>query len=83
MMDEAMKLTALGKRDEAAKLFERAHKLRPRDKVPSQRLCAIYPNMGKQEQALYHCKKWLEREQNPSQKAAIELKIDQLKGETK
>jgi len=83
MMDEAMKLTALGKRDEAATLFERAHKLRPRDKVPSQRLCAIYPNMGKQERALYHCKKWLEREQNPSQKAAIELKIDQLKGEMK
>ncbi|MFZ4734897.1 MAG: FHA domain-containing protein [Bradymonadia bacterium] len=83
LVAEGLKLMALGRREEAAELYERAHKLRTREKLPHQRLCAIYPPMGRLERALYHCKKYLDRESNPGYKPAIELKIQQIEQELK
>ena len=58
----------------------------PRDREP-QALAGSTPDIGcapeRLERALYHCKKYLDRESNPGYKPAIELKIQQIEQELK
>ncbi len=81
MMKEALRLVARGERIKAVELLETAHRMRPSDHRPHQRLCAIYRPMGRLEKALHHCKMWLALEKNGSYKPAIRRNIQQLEAE--
>lgn len=81
LMKEAVDLVVKARRAEAARVLERALKVRPGAKLPHQRLCAILPIIDQPKKALRHCKAWLSRERDPSVKPRVQQVIDRLEGQ--
>jgi tetratricopeptide (TPR) repeat protein len=81
LMNQAVRMVARGKRAQAVRALEKAHRLKPNDHLPHQRLCAIYPPLGQLEKALRHCKLWLGKEKTGAYKPQIRTRIQQLEEE--
>ncbi len=81
VMDQAMSLFIQGKRNQAAEFFERAQRLKPGAKEAHARLCAIYPTMGRLKRALFHCKRNLKIENDPSHRKNLKRIIEGLERE--
>lgn len=79
LMKDAMRLFIAGQRLQAARLFERAHQIKPSALTPNKRLCAIYKTIGRKERAIYHCTLHWKKEQDPATKANLKRLIDELK----
>lgn len=63
----------------AITFFEEAKRLRPKEKMPYMRLCAVYKVLGNADAALPNCKRWLVLERDDFVRSQIERTIIQLK----
>ncbi|MBU1430398.1 FHA domain-containing protein [Myxococcota bacterium] len=79
LVKDATRLFVAGQRIQAARLFERAHQIKPSAIEPNQRLCAIYQTLGRKDRAVYHCTLHWQKEQDPATKANLKRIVDELK----
>jgi pSer/pThr/pTyr-binding forkhead associated (FHA) protein len=64
LLNDAQKETVKGNRRKAVELLRQALRQRPGSKKPHQQLCGVLPRLGRQSEALRHCRNWAARERN-------------------
>lgn len=81
LISEVKVLVVQGRSKKAYELLLKARKMRPNAKSPHQQLCVVLPKLGRQRDALRHCRTWAAKERNPGFKERARAHIRRLEEE--